>query len=259
MNRTGPRSLGDRTITTLVHAAIDKVSDGSLQQALKILGRGAQSLTDIEHLHPFGMRTFPKSKTSDDDAKNGAPKGGPEVSILSLGGNQSNTLALPSIDRRFGPMNLKEGETVFHDAFKQVLHFAQGQMTGESPNKIVHQVATPKQQQSQQPASGGSAGGTQASQDQQKNAGRHDLTGDKDVHVAVTMSKDGTYSVSAEGGATITAKTVTLKAGDCTLTLSKDGFAFAGGKITHDGKNVGKDHVHGGVQSGGANTSGPAN
>lgn len=224
MNRTGTRPLGDRTISGLVHAAIGKVGDGSLQQTFDLLGRGKQALSDVEVLHPFGMRTFPQDATSDEDAKAGAPKGAPEVSMLSLGGNQSNTTALPPLDRRFGPMNLGKGETVFHDAFKQVLHFAKGMMKGESPDRIVHQVASAKQQ------SGGQSGGsTQDAQAQQQNSGRADLTAEKQVHVSVTMDKDGTYAVSAEGAATITAKTLTLKAGGCTITM-------ADGKIILDGE-----------------------
>ena len=122
--------------------------------------------------------------------------------------------------------------------------------------KIVHRVATAKQQGGGQ--SGGSGGSVQSGGGD-KNAMRADLTGDKQVHVSVQMDKDGKYAVTAEGEATITAKTITLKAGNCTLTISKDGFAFAGGKITYDDKNVGKDHIHGGVQTGGSNTDVPAN
>ena len=109
MKHASTRAVGDRKMSTLVHAAIDSVGDGFLQQTFKLIGRGTQCLSDIEHLYPFGMRTFLRSKTSDEEMKGGMLKGGPVVSILLLGGNQSNTLALPAIDRRFGPMGLKEG------------------------------------------------------------------------------------------------------------------------------------------------------
>ena len=37
--------------------------------------------------------------------------------------------------------------------------------------------------------------------------------------------------------------------GDCTMTQTKDGFAFKGGQVTHDGRNIGGSHKH---RSGGA-------
>ncbi|WP_325099672.1 baseplate assembly protein [Aquamicrobium zhengzhouense] len=44
-----------------------------------------------------------------------------------------------------------------------------------------------------------------------------------------------------------------------TLTISSSGLSISGGRVEHDGKNIGSDHVHGGVVPGGANTDVPAN
>jgi phage gp45-like len=55
------------------------------------------------------------------------------------------------------------------------------------------------------------------------------------------------------------ASQVVLSAGGCSLTITKDGFAFSSGKISHDGKDVGKDHTHGGVVSGSATSGAPNN
>lgn len=246
MNRTGTRPLGDRTISGLVHTMIDRVGDGSLQQTLNLFGRGKQGLSDIEVLHPFGMRTYPQDKTSDEDAKSGAPKGAPEVSMFSLGGDQSNSTALPPLDRRFGPKGLDKGETVFHDAFKQVLHFAKGVMKGESPNRIVHQVVSPKQQSGR----GQSGGSTQDAQQQQQDSGRADLKAEKDVHVSVAMDRDGTYAVTAEGAATITAKSITLKAEGCSITMANGKIILKGeihlgddgGQLVHRKGDVDSDN-----------------
>lgn len=49
---------------------------------------------------------------------------------------------------------------------------------------------------------------------------------------------------------------ITLKVGGCTMEITESGFAFSGGTITHDGKNIGKDHKHTGVDPG-AGASGP--
>lgn len=40
------------------------------------------------------------------------------------------------------------------------------------------------------------------------------------------------------------AKQKTFVVGDCTLTITKDGFAFKGGRVTHDNRNIGGSHKH---------------
>ena len=47
--------------------------------------------------------------------------------------------------------------------------------------------------------------------------------------------------------------------GGVTHEISAAGLSTKGGKIEHDEKNIGSDHVHGGVERGGSRTSGPAN
>lgn len=73
------------------------------------------------------------------------------------------------------------------------------------------------------------------------------------------------------GDATITVQdgSIVLSAGGQSLTLSaegitssgkiagEDGLAITGGTFTHDGKNVGKNHTHSGVQTGGGISGGP--
>ncbi len=51
---------------------------------------------------------------------------------------------------------------------------------------------------------------------------------------------------------------LTITAGGVTMTISPDGVAIQGGTVTHDGKNIGVDHVHTGVTSGASNTGVPA-
>lgn len=58
---------------------------------------------------------------------------------------------------------------------------------------------------------------------------------------------------------TIEAPEIVLKAGGTTITISGDGYTQTGGHKKHDGKNVGKDHVHGGIVPGGADTDVPSN
>jgi len=48
-----------------------------------------------------------------------------------------------------------------------------------------------------------------------------------------------------------------VTAGDVTLTLSGAGLAVSGGRVEHDGRNIGSTHRHGGVRPGGASTDVP--
>lgn len=51
--------------------------------------------------------------------------------------------------------------------------------------------------------------------------------------------------VGANGGITLQASaSITLKVDGVSLTISAAGFAFDGGKVTHNGINIGSDHGH---------------
>lgn len=48
-----------------------------------------------------------------------------------------------------------------------------------------------------------------------------------------------------------------VRFGGMTITLKNGELAISGGKITHDGRNIGKDHHHAGVQPGSGQTGDP--
>ncbi len=50
---------------------------------------------------------------------------------------------------------------------------------------------------------------------------------------------------------------LTLSSGGVSIAISPSGVAFTGGEITHNGKNIGDTHVHGGVRAGSSDTSTP--
>lgn len=50
-----------------------------------------------------------------------------------------------------------------------------------------------------------------------------------------------------------------IVAGGVTMTISGVGVSITGGRVEHDGKNIGSSHVHGGVVPGGADTDVPSN
>jgi len=48
-----------------------------------------------------------------------------------------------------------------------------------------------------------------------------------------------------------------IRKGGVSFTISADGVAIEGGQVTHNGKNIGDTHTHGGVLTGSASTSVP--
>ncbi|WP_068305293.1 phage baseplate assembly protein V [Pararhodobacter sp. CCB-MM2] len=78
--------------------------------------------------------------------------------------------------------------------------------------------------------------------------GRPSAAGDEYVMAAV-----GEARISITGGGAAIALTV----GGVTATLSAAGLALTGGSITHNGKDIGDTHTHGGISPGGANTAPP--
>lgn len=50
-----------------------------------------------------------------------------------------------------------------------------------------------------------------------------------------------------------------VEAGGVTMTISGAGVSVTGGRVEHDGKNIGSSHIHGGVEPGGADTDVPSN
>ncbi|SFK99289.1 Phage P2 baseplate assembly protein gpV [Pseudovibrio ascidiaceicola] len=62
--------------------------------------------------------------------------------------------------------------------------------------------------------------------------------------------KGGKLQISAENSIEITV-------GGVTHIISGDGVDTQGGKVTHNSKNVGSTHTHGGISPGPANTKGP--
>ena len=67
--------------------------------------------------------------------------------------------------------------------------------------------------------------------------------------------------VFAEGNASMAIKAgeIRLKVGGVTVTLTAEGLRVTGGRVEHDGRNIGTDHVHGGIVKGGDLTDVPAN
>lgn len=72
-------------------------------------------------------------------------------------------------------------------------------------------------------------------------------------------SADGDATVFTLGDLTLTVlgSSATAQLGGTTFVMSSEGIAVTGGQITHDGKNVGSTHTHGGIRRGRAATDPP--
>lgn len=72
---------------------------------------------------------------------------------------------------------------------------------------------------------------------------------------------EGFARVFAEGNASIALKNgeIRFKVDGTTVSIKGEGLEQTGGHQKHDGKNVGKDHVHGEVTPGGSDTGVPSN
>jgi hypothetical protein len=79
--------------------------------------------------------------------------------------------------------------------------------------------------------------------------GRPSAAGDEHVLLSI-----GGASIRVVGGGS----SIIIAVGGYSLTLSAGGAVNAGGALSHDGKNIGKDHIHKGVVTG-ASLSGPPN
>ncbi len=69
--------------------------------------------------------------------------------------------------------------------------------------------------------------------------------------MAANVFEDAGVRISIANGALV------IEAGGTTLSFSGDGLSISGGRVDHNGRNIGSSHVHGGVMPGGADTSTP--
>ncbi|WP_298959046.1 phage baseplate assembly protein V [uncultured Methylobacterium sp.] len=77
-----------------------------------------------------------------------------------------------------------------------------------------------------------------------------------DGETSVLWKRDGVTHTVRDGVCTIEAKTIVLKSGGVSYTLDEN-HTFKGGKVKHDDKNIGKDHVHPGIERGPSKTDPP--
>lgn len=76
---------------------------------------------------------------------------------------------------------------------------------------------------------------------------------------ASPSTTEGEHVVHSDGKGSMTWKdgVLTIKSGGVTTTFNGSGWSTTGGTITHDGKSIGSNHTHQGVEPGGGNTGNP--
>jgi phage baseplate assembly protein gpV len=88
-------------------------------------------------------------------------------------------------------------------------------------------------------------------------------SGDENVltygNVRVTIKDDLTKVLVGGTEFEITSGQVHIKVGGVTVEITGGGVSVTGGRVEHDGKNIGSTHIHGGVVPGGGLTDVPAN
>lgn len=80
-----------------------------------------------------------------------------------------------------------------------------------------------------------------------------------DQNASPSNSGDENVLTFGDVRVTVREKLVEVQLGGVTLKVTPDGLALVGGQVTHDGKNIGATHIHGGVVPGGGMTDVPAN
>lgn len=71
-------------------------------------------------------------------------------------------------------------------------------------------------------------------------------------------NKNGEWMVTLGASSLLmTADRIVLAVGGASITLTAGGIAFSGPAVTHDGKDIGKTHTHGGVARDNSNTNPP--
>jgi len=83
--------------------------------------------------------------------------------------------------------------------------------------------------------------------------GYSDANASPNADMAANVFEDVGVRVTVADGALV------IETGSVKMTISSAGVSIAGGRVEHDGRNIGSTHLHGGVTPGGADTSVPSN
>ena len=82
-------------------------------------------------------------------------------------------------------------------------------------------------------------------------AGYSDANPSPNSDMEANVFEDAGVRIRVANGALV------IEVGGVTHTISGEGVSTTGGRMEHDGRNIGSTHVHGGVEPGGADTAEP--
>jgi len=102
------KPLRDRVAMMLSRGLLEKASDDTAMQLVKVSINDAELLELVEHLHAYGLSS-------------NCPSDGGEVVVGCCGGNRDSAIALTVGNSKFRPKNLKVGEVVLYSKFGQTI------------------------------------------------------------------------------------------------------------------------------------------
>ena len=111
-----------RRLRSLLRLGVLIKSDSSGPVQTLQVAVGGETLTDVEHLEPYGFTSKARSKV--------------EVLLAALKGNPSHTVAVCVGDRKFRFRNLAGGEVAMYDDLGHLIHFKRDKMVVTAPAKI---------------------------------------------------------------------------------------------------------------------------
>lgn len=208
-----------RQLRLIVSRAVITVVDDALKiQGVQITALAGETRDNVERFQDYGFTSVPHA--------------GAEAVVVFAGGNRDHGIVVKVDDRRYRLKGLAKGEVAMYSDEGDSIHFKRGR-------KIVVTTETAEVNA----------------------AVKASVTSPLVELIAATKVTMTTPLVEMSGGLNVAglisgAGGVAISGGAGGSSIAGN-LAITGGALTHDGTNISKTHVHGGVQPGAGNTGGP--
>jgi phage gp45-like len=136
MRYSTPRTTATRVGMSITRGTLEKTNDDTKWQEAEFKLLHDESVSDVEHVHPYGFSARPKGPTEE----NGKKRKAEAVIIYPNGGSRSHGLAVVVGDRRYRLKSMAEGEVAIHDDQGQKVHLTRDGIVMEAPKKITFKV-----------------------------------------------------------------------------------------------------------------------
>ena len=211
------RPLALRLGNLFARGRVAAVKASTRMQTLQVELLAGEVKDRLEHFEPYGFTSCPHP--------------GAEAAAAFLDGDRSHGIVLVVADRRYRLTTLAEGEMAIHDDLGQKVHLTRAGIVVKGAGLPVLITDTPRVT-------------VEAATSIKLDAPDVQITGNLVVN----------QHLSYQGG--LSGSNVNAGAGGSGAAIEGP-LAVVGGTVTHDGKNIGSSHTHGGVLAGGASTAVP--